>query len=210
MTPTHAVTWPAGRLVIVAGDARETEAAWLPTLLAAVDSPDAQPEVERLAPVVGDDLLARRRRLRDLLAGIDESTAVLAFNSGATTVLEHLESRTDDWRLGGLLLYFDQAFAANRGTTGSLPVLIPALATLRTRVLRRIVASAPGRTHVPAGAAAELARLLGAEYHALTAPPVDHDSRAGGAAALAPLVARLTAPAEGTASRQRADHESDA
>lgn len=208
MTPTHAVTWPAGRLMIVAGDARETESAWLPTLLAAVGSPDARPEVERLAPVMADDQLGRRRRLRDLLDGIDESTAVLAFNSGATTVLEHLESRTDDWRLGGLLLYFDQAFAANRGASGSLSGLVPALSTLRTRVLRRIVASAPGRTHVPAGAAAELARLLGAEYHALAAPPVDDDSRAGGAAALAPLVARITAPVD--TPRPAVDGEPDA
>ncbi|OMH23338.1 hypothetical protein BKD30_13460 [Tersicoccus phoenicis] len=198
MTPTHAVTWPAGRLVILAGDARETEAAWLPTLLAAVRSPGSRPEVERVAPDIVDDLLARRRRLRELLDDMDEATYVIAFNSGCATVLEHLESRADDWRLGGLLLYFDRAFAANRATTGAQPVLTPALAALRARVTRRIVASAPGRTRVPAGAAAELARLFGAEYHALAAPPVGHDSRAGGAAALAPLVSRLTAPEDDT------------
>lgn len=194
MTPTHAVTWPAGRLVILAGDARETESAWLPTLLDAVDSAGTRPEVERWGPELVDDLLARRRRLRELLDEMGPSTFVIAFNSGCATVLEYLKTRADDWQLGGLLLYFDQAFAANRAATGSDPVLTPALTELRARVARRIVASAPGRTHVPAVAAAELARLLGAEYHALVVPPVDHDSRAGGAAALAPLVGRLTAP----------------
>ncbi|GGC78697.1 hypothetical protein GCM10011512_01630 [Tersicoccus solisilvae] len=198
MTPTHAVTWPAGRLIILAGDARETEAAWLPTLLAAVGTPGSPPDVERLAPELRDDVLGRRRRLRELLLRMDESTFVVAFNSGCTTVLEHLVSRSDDWRLGGLLLYFDQAFAANRATIGSPPVLTPALASLRARVTRRIVASAPGRTPVPAVAAAELARLLAAEYHALTVSPADADSRAAAAAALAPLLARLTAPEDDT------------
>lgn len=194
MTPTHVVTWPSGRLIIIATDAWQTEDAWLPALLGAVEKPHERAEVTRLTSDA-DDEIARRRRLRSVLTDFDDRTHVVAFNAACTSVIDHLAAAAGPWRLGGLLFCFDSAFDVGGIPTRGVSPRGPVLTDLRLGVRRRIVASAKGRNDVPPNAAAEFARLIAAEYHALGTGLDDGGrTRAGGAAALAPLVRRLTAP----------------
>jgi uncharacterized protein len=155
---------PTTRVVVVHGLGASADSHWFAAVRDRYAPHGVDVHVVDLPHSSSPELGAWLATVADAIGTPDEQTVLVGHSLGCITLLQHLAARTDDWRLGGLVLV--AGFAAKVPGIGEVDPFVARPVPGREiaeRTARRHVVVADDDPIVPRHLTEDLARLLDAD-----------------------------------------------